>query len=370
MIFPPLDAMAKLEYQPPPESGNSRRWAGVVAAIIILLILTVIVVTFVLPNIGSMSDILFSNRGSTSSFVVSPEGGPSGSGSTVEISYPSNYAALANYSLSIINQDRASAGLSPVTLSPIPSGQQHADSMLQNNYFSHWDTQGYKPYMRYSILNGTGFVEENVAYESTTLPTFTSTSSVEAAISSLEWQMMNNDSACCQNGHRDNILTSFHNRVSIGVAFNPTNVYFVEDFETYLTTLSTPIDQGGSIILSGNTSGTIDPTSILIFYDAMPQPLTSVELNTEYSGPYDQGTFTGGVVPPCSSLFSKCLQFAEGMTVQASTWQVAGNAIDIQFPLSSFVSNYGTGVYTISLVQGSEENPEYLTSISVFVTST
>ena len=54
---------------------------------------------------------------------------------------------------------------------------------------------------------------------------------------------MNNDSECCGNGHRDNILNSFHNRVSIGVSYDATHVYFVEDFETFLTSLSTPISQ-------------------------------------------------------------------------------------------------------------------------------
>lgn len=327
----------------------------------------------VLPNFVSINGLLLGSGGTTSTFVVGAEDGltsnSSSSATTFEISYPSNYAQLENYSLTIINEDRASAGLSPVVLSPIPSAQQHADSMLENDYFSHWDTQGYKPYMRYTILNGTGFVEENVAYESTTLPTFLSTSSVESAIGSLEWQMMNNDSACCQNGHRDNILTSFHNRVSIGVAYNSNSVYFVEDFETYLTTLSLPIEQGNVVTLGGNTSGTIDPNSALIFYDPPPQPLTSFQLDNEYYGSYDQGTFLGGVVPPCSGIFSRCLEFAQGVTEQASVWQVSGTSIDIQFSLANFVQKNGNGVYTVYLLQGSQENPEYLTSISIFVSN-
>ncbi len=353
----------------PAKRGRGR----LVVAIVIAVILAIVVAMLVLPSVISISGFILGNGGSTSTFAVSPEGGNSSNSSnvelTMEISFPANYEQLANYSLTIINEDRMNAGLSPVTLSPIPSAQEHADSMLQNDYFSHWDTQGFKPYMRYTILNGTGFVEENVAYESTTLLTFTSTSSVEAAINTLEWQMMNNDSACCQNGHRDNILTPFHNRVSIGVAYDSTNVYFVEDFETFLTSLSTPIDQGSTVTLSGNTSGNLDPSSVLIFYDPPPQPLTSAELDTEYTGSYDQGSFLGGIVPPCNGLFSRCLQFAQGITEQAATWQVSGNSIDIQFSLSSFIQNSGNGVYTVYLVQGSQENPEYLTSISVFVSS-
>jgi len=362
-----------LDYERIPDQQSGRSWAKIAAAIVIATLLAVLAVLLLLPGVISINGFLGGDGGITSTFSVNPgnsePSNSSGSGATLDISYPPNYDILANYSLTIINQDRTTAGLSSVVLSPVPSAQQHADSMLENGYFSHWDTQGYKPYMRYTILNGTGFVEENVAYESTTLPTFISTSSVEAAINSLEWQMVNNDSTCCQNGHRDNILTSFHNRVSIGVAYDSTNVYFVEDFETYLTSLSTPINQGDLVTLSGSTLATINPNSILIFYDSPPQPLTSLQLNTEYYGSYDQGTFLGGIVPPCNGIFSRCLQFAEGITDQATTWQVSGSSIDIQFSLSNFIQRNGDGVYTIYLIQGSQENPEYLTSISIFVTS-
>src|SRR6267143_4336441 len=84
-------------------------------------------------------------------------------GNSSKIDYPPFYAVLANLTLGVINKDRAAAGLSPVVLSSVPSGQQHADSMAFYGYFSHWDDQGYKPYMRYTLLGGTGGVTENVA---------------------------------------------------------------------------------------------------------------------------------------------------------------------------------------------------------------
>ena len=51
-------------------------------------------------------------------------------GGSAQISYPSNYATLANYTLGLINQERQSFGLGNVSLSQIQSAQQHADSML------------------------------------------------------------------------------------------------------------------------------------------------------------------------------------------------------------------------------------------------
>jgi uncharacterized protein YkwD len=335
---------------------------GIAAVLGIVLIVILLLVTITHFPLGS----LLSPRQSTSTFVQSPSGGELNS-TNIQVSYPSNYQALAGYALSIINQNRTSEGLTPVTTSPIPSAQQHADSMLQFNYFSHWDTQGFKPYMRYSLLNGTGYVEENIAYEYSSFPSFVSTQSIEHVIGNLEWQMMNNDSLCCNNGHRDNILNVYHNRVSIGIAYSSTYVYFVEDFETYLATLHTPITGGNVVTLSGNTSETLNPTSVQIFYDPTPTNLSATTLTNDYSTAYGQGTFVGGVVPTCNGILQSCERFSQGITVGASTWQVGSNTVNIQFSLSNFVAKAGQGVYTIYLVQGSVGDPEYLTSISVFV---
>ncbi|HEV2389109.1 MAG TPA: hypothetical protein VGS04_00130, partial [Nitrososphaerales archaeon] len=83
--------------------------------------------------------------------------------SSIRIDYPPNYGEIANFTLGVINAERSSAGLQNVTLSAVPSGQQHADSMAYYGYFSHWDNQGFKPYMRYTLLGGKGGVYENLA---------------------------------------------------------------------------------------------------------------------------------------------------------------------------------------------------------------
>ena len=65
---------------------------------------------------------------------------------------------LVNYALSLINSDRQSKGLQNVTLSDVDSGQRHADEMLAYHFLSHWDTKGFKPYMRYTLEGGKGAV--------------------------------------------------------------------------------------------------------------------------------------------------------------------------------------------------------------------
>ena len=80
---------------------------------------------------------------------------------------------------------------------------------------------------------------------------------VTAAISDMNYQMLYNDSLCCNNGHRNNTLDPNHNQVSIGVSYNKTNVYLVEDFiNDYIEWLNmTPgiIASGQMVYLNGLT---------------------------------------------------------------------------------------------------------------------
>jgi uncharacterized protein YkwD len=279
------------------------------------------------------------------------------------ISYPPDYNVLSTYALGLINNDRANYSLGAVTLGDIDVAQQHADSMLRYGYFSHNDTQGFKPYMRYTLLGGRGAVEENIAYSYTGLPYFTSTESVEGALKSLEYTMMYNDSQCCNNGHRYNILSSLHNRVSIGVAFNSTRVYFVEDFENYYINLNFSVSSSYYFTITGAPlEAGLSANSVYIFYDSTPSPETSAQLN---SGPheYGPGSLVGGVLPPSDFARQK---FEQGTTVYADTWTFAPNLVAVTFSLRDFIQLYGAGVYTVYLITGTNTTSA-ITSISVFV---
>lgn len=158
------------------------------------------------------------------------------------VTYPSDYSSLAGYALSLINQDRDTIGVLPLSLGTIQSGQQHADSMLYFNYFSHTDNQGYTVQQRFTMMGGgTVLLGENQALDYCTYspanatavyPTSCNLQTVENAIANSEWAMMYNDAVCCANGHRTNILEIAYTTVSIGIAFadNSTAVYLVQDF--------------------------------------------------------------------------------------------------------------------------------------------
>jgi len=289
---------------------------------------------------------------------------------SADIAYPSDYCALSAFALGLINQDRAANGTGPVALDYNQAAQQHADSMLYYGYFSHFDTQGYKPYMRYSLLGGRGADFENVAYYYFSIPHFLSTYSVETAIKELEYSMVYNDSSCCANGHRYNILNPLHNQVSVGVAYNSTTVYFDEEFENNYVNLNFSVSQVPAsnpyyVTLKGVPTGSLpSPNSLYVAFDNSTAAMTPVLLN---SGPheYGPGTLVGGVLPRIGFL-GDCGQFSSGTTVCADTWEVTPKTVDIAFPLEPFIEEYGPGVYTLYLITGSSTDSA-ITSICVFV---
>lgn len=279
--------------------------------------------------------------------------------SPIPIILPGGYSRqeLVDYALGLINSDRQANGLENVSLSNVGSAQSHADEMLLNNYFSHWDLNGYKPHMRYTLAGGAGAVDENIAWNYNSL-----TIDAKKAINRMEFDMMNND-AGSNWGHRYNILTPFHNKVAIGVAVDGNNVYFVEDFENDYVSWTTFTATGGNV----NMAGTIQKSGltiqqVVIFYDN-PTSLTTQQLaNAPYNGPYDSGTFVGMAFP-------RGRQSQEGITIAASTWSQKGQNFQINFDLTQAFKANGNGVYTLFLqtnLANTSTQENSLTSYSVW----
>ena len=261
---------------------------------------------------------------------------------------------LVNYALSLINSDRSHNGVSNVSLSSVDSGQKHADNMLKYHFFSHWDMNGSKPYMRYTIAGGQGSVAENVAWQYSSAPF-----DLEEALQSLEWQMMYDDSDWDW-GHRDNILNPFHNKVSIGIAFDNNNVYFVQDFENdYITWSTMSIAQNGDVLMIGSfRSREFSLESVNIFYDSLPSSLTSDRLEkAPYNGGYSAGAFVGMALP-------SGWESVEGITITAQTWVQTSSTFQIRFNLSSAFNAHGKGVYTLYLQSDPDMTEDSLTTYS------
>ena len=69
------------------------------------------------------------------------------------------------YMLTLINRDRAVAGLTAVELDPVASigAERHARDMAKHGFTAHWGTDGSVPEQRYTEAGGTDLVQENVA---------------------------------------------------------------------------------------------------------------------------------------------------------------------------------------------------------------
>jgi uncharacterized protein YkwD len=268
-----------------------------------------------------------------------------------------NYEELANFALNLINTNRKTKGLQSVRLSSIRSGQMHAEDMLRNHYFSHWNMNGYKPFMRYTLAGGQGAVAENIAWEGK----FGSTLGLEvkAAIEGLEYKMMYDD-ASSNWGHRDNILNPFHNKVSIGIAYDGNNVFFVEDFEDDYVNWCLLRVNGDHVTMEGEIqTSQLTVQSVCIFYDA-PLPLTTRQLwNPPYQGQYNPGTYVGLVLP-------QNWKAKRAITLTADAWNQDRNIFNIRFSLSQAIAAHGKGIYTLYLQTG-KSTASSLTTYSIWI---
>ncbi|GBC73044.1 hypothetical protein HRbin04_00440 [archaeon HR04] len=241
------------------------------------------------------------------------------------------------------------------------AAQKHAEDILRYRYISHWDSDGFKPYMRYIQYNGNGEVSENVAITGY----YNSDGSTDChkplilcdkidpkeAITQLQYDMVYNDAASNW-GHRDNILDRWHNKVNIGIAYDDYFLALVQHFENdYIEWNSRYIFNGylvmsGRIYIEPNTN--VRPVALAVYYDPLPRKMSSIELNNNTPNCYSYG---GGVAcgsdavdtiyppPPPGYYYTERVHLAD-------RWIVDGNNFHIE---ASINPSMGEGVYTILL---------------------
>src|SRR5215203_1794630 len=215
--------------------------------------------------------------------------------------------SLMQYALQKINEDRRRFNLSALNLSYNEAAQVHAEELFDSRSNStHWSMDGMKPYMKFSSYGGTGFVQQNIATRG-----YSNNDTVDKCregtllcdridpygeIDFTEWSMMYNDTECCNDSHRDNILDKHHTDVSIGIAYNDYYFVIVQNFENNYLQFNKPLIQGNeNIQIAGNLSGhNID--SIGIYYDQTPSAWL-YEKNRDKNS-YELGKFVALVVKP------------------------------------------------------------------------
>lgn len=173
-----------------------------------------------------------------------------------------------------INRARSKNGVPPVELDEhaCAVAQLHAEDMADGEYFSHWDRDGLKPYMRYSLAGGYHAVSENLSRTKgipvERLP--------ESIITSYLGEKPPND------GHRRTLLQRHATHVGIGIAMKGGWIYVVQEFVTKVVNLF-PLPQFATLdeqlqILGKLPSGW-ELHNIDVFYEPMPSRMSKGELN-------------------------------------------------------------------------------------------
>lgn len=215
-------------------------------------------------------------------------------------------SALYDHALELVNEDRDRHGLEPVALSQTGSAQDHADDMMEIGYYSHWHSEGVKPYATYTKHGGTGYVAENIA--TSWCSGYCSPIDPFETIKEHQWGMVYDD-ADSDWGHRDNILDPARTHVNFGIAYSGSKLYFVQHFESNGAGWSDVRLKDGRLVMEGTAPWGGVP-HISIYRDPEPEPLSARELDTvkPYSLPfYEMGEMVGMVVKvPSGGTYQQC----------------------------------------------------------------
>ena len=291
---------------------------------------------------------------------------------------PKYIADLVQYTLNKINEDRSRFNLSPVQLSRNPAAQIQAENILKARHIGHWTTDGMKPYMLFSAYNGSGGVSQNVAVESN----YGHTINPYRAIDDAEWTMMYNDSLCCKDLHRQDILYKYHTHASIGIAYDEDYFAMVQNFENNYINFNEPFIHNNDdrhIQISGQLlsriSSDISLYGLDIYYDETPSYAQYEKHKDDKS--YEFGKLIGFVFSPMD--FNEWFEYlrskiysAMGISLSyysqlpADKWYIDNKSVDIKFDISPVLKK--EGVYTVVLyLQDREKNLFPAMSYSIFV---
>jgi uncharacterized protein YkwD len=209
------------------------------------------------------------------------------SGQAVKGSMSFDVPALQRLMLDLINADRQANGLSAVAWDEgaAQAATAHAEDMAAQGYFSHWNTKGWGPDVRYGLAGGTDVIKENVAsqwrrYDDGRPAPIDDWSEV---VREAQTGLMNSP------GHRANILDPFHTHVGIGIAYNAQTgeTRIAQEFiNRYVALDGAPVSAGNSIELSWALLNGASEPLINVAYEPMPKPLSPNDLNNRMPRTY------------------------------------------------------------------------------------
>jgi hypothetical protein len=206
-------------------------------------------------------------------------------------------AQARRYMLQLINRDRATQGLPPVVLDEGPaqrSGQGHAEDMAKNGYLGHWGSDGSVPEQRFTEAGGSDMVLENAScFTDEKKRTLDGSPTIDPKNVDQTEDMFFHE-VPPHDGHRKNILKTWHKTVGIGIAqpiATPTEIpvpcfsqEFVDDYGSY-SALPSRVHVGDTLHVEGTVTLPATFAGVGLARVDAPKPIPVPELNKRRSYP-------------------------------------------------------------------------------------
>ncbi len=314
--------------------------------------------------------------------------------------------------LDLVNKERTEAGLQPVELGDNAAAQIHAEGALRGCYSSHWDSDGLKPYMRYTLAGGYQSNSENGHGRDYCVRDRDGYRAIESVSTEVREAV---EGWMQSSGHRRNILRPWHRKLNIGIAFDTYNFLAYQHFEgDYVRYEQIPEIRDGNLAFSGellNGSGLAEREAlgIQIYYDPPPHDLTAGQLARTYC--YDNGLRVASFSPPlppgwsypddsytyeydpcpnpydvpadasaaqshdeAHELWKEAYEASQSKSsyqvvipwIVASEWEVSSTSFRVVADVSDVISQYRTGVYTVMVWADLGDDREVVSQFSIF----
>jgi uncharacterized protein YkwD len=271
---------------------------------------------------------------------ATPGGSPEKAGKIGPVARPGtplDVAGAQAYALSLINHDRAAAGLSPVVLDPTATAAaaRHVRDMVAHGYTAHWGTDGSVPEMRYTEAGGEDITTENVACFGDAIERKPDTDGPFDAAEIERFQAAFMGEVPPNDGHRKNILQPLHNRVGLAFATSPGTKTvcvaqeFIDDYGSY-GAIPQRAKAGDTLKVTGEVRAPASFGGIGLARVPLPKPRTARELLQ-----------TGGYQMPSPFV----AYFPRGYKTPKPV-EVTGNSFSLELPLEKL---QGPGLYHVQV---------------------
>lgn len=183
--------------------------------------------------------------------------------------------------LEIINASRKKYRAEPVKLDILASrvANKMCREAAENNFISHWNMSGEKPYHRYALAGGTDHISENAYGSGTTGELDRSMSSVAEMMKEGHATFMKEKAP--NDGHKKNIIDKTHNWVGIGYFITEKQFRYYEEFiNRYLGFGSIPstVKPDEAFTITVNSAGKGYLYFLTMYRENFPQPMSIRQL--------------------------------------------------------------------------------------------